>query len=224
MGWTFHSLDLPVHKGERGKKQVERRAIMMTPDSIQRHHERAAPGTAMRTVRTQCGSILLMVFFFVCGSLLSPLHILWRDEQNSTRYTRTNNMNYFRDEETSHVNQEATPFTADHHEPSEGNGETDVSQSTLPLKLAPVFQSSVASASSAGSAKDDTILMVESGNPITTPQTNFSGILARPFEPWTHQLPCFKPDNEWSTPETQKYPANRGFLYLKVRMHAGDIL
>lgn len=165
---------------------------MMTGESSP-WHERTEPGT---TMRTQCGSILLMVTFFVCGSLLSPLHIFWRNEQSSTRNTGTNNIKC---------------------ESSGGNGATDVSQSPLPFKLA--VRSSVASAS-AENTKDDTTIVVGNSittNSITTTQTNFSGILARPFEPWTHPLPCFAPDKEWSGPEAQQYPANRGFLYLKVR-------
>ena len=44
------------------------------------------------------------------------------------------------------------------------------------------------------------------------PKTNFSGILARSFEPWKHPLPCFKPDPEFETTET---PTKNGFLYVK---------
>lgn len=46
------------------------------------------------------------------------------------------------------------------------------------------------------------------------PQTNFSGILARPFEPWPHpSLPCFQPDENWD--KVSETPAHRGFLFVK---------
>jgi hypothetical protein len=44
------------------------------------------------------------------------------------------------------------------------------------------------------------------------PNTNFSGILARSFEPWKHPLPCFKPDIKL---ENQDTPSMNGFLYVK---------
>ena len=47
------------------------------------------------------------------------------------------------------------------------------------------------------------------------PQTNFSGILARSFEPWEHPLPCFEPEQEWQTIEVQNSPADSGFLFVK---------
>ena len=41
--------------------------------------------------------------------------------------------------------------------------------------------------------------------------TNFSGVLARPFDSWPENipLPCFPPKGNWNT------PSNGGFLYLK---------
>jgi hypothetical protein len=50
---------------------------------------------------------------------------------------------------------------------------------------------------------------------LVSPQTNFSGILARSYEPWEHPLPCFKPEQEWQTIEVQNSPADSGFLYVK---------
>jgi hypothetical protein len=47
------------------------------------------------------------------------------------------------------------------------------------------------------------------------PQTNFSGILARSFEPWAHALPCFEPEEDWQAIEVQNSPADSGFLYVK---------
>ena len=45
--------------------------------------------------------------------------------------------------------------------------------------------------------------------------TNFSGILARSFESWTHPLPCFEPEQDWPSLQVQKTPAETGFLYVK---------
>lgn len=47
------------------------------------------------------------------------------------------------------------------------------------------------------------------------PQTNFSGVLARSFEPWTHPLPCFEPEEDWQAIDVQNSPAESGFLYVK---------
>ena len=46
-------------------------------------------------------------------------------------------------------------------------------------------------------------------------QTNFSGILARSFEPWAHPLPCFEPEEDWQAIELQNSPAESGFLFVK---------
>ena len=46
-------------------------------------------------------------------------------------------------------------------------------------------------------------------------QTNFSGILARSFEPWAHPLPCFEPELDWQAIELQNSPAETGFLFVK---------
>jgi hypothetical protein len=47
--------------------------------------------------------------------------------------------------------------------------------------------------------------------------TNFSGVVARPFEPWPrdHPLPCFSPEDNWKTVAVQESPSEVGFLYLK---------
>lgn len=45
-------------------------------------------------------------------------------------------------------------------------------------------------------------------------QTSFSGITARPFELWTHPLPCFPPEEDWMTQAVQDSPTATGFLYV----------
>lgn len=52
---------------------------------------------------------------------------------------------------------------------------------------------------------------------ISSGTTNFSGVLARPFDSWPHDtpLPCFPAERNWSTVLVQHAPTNSGFLYLK---------
>ena len=45
------------------------------------------------------------------------------------------------------------------------------------------------------------------------PQTNFSGIIARSFDQWSHPLPCFQPEEDWR--HVQNSPADTGFFYVK---------
>ena len=49
----------------------------------------------------------------------------------------------------------------------------------------------------------------------TQTQTNFSGILARSFEPWKNPLPCFETDDKWASNDVRNSPADTGFLYIK---------
>lgn len=115
----------------------------------------------------QCGSIIMMVTFFVCGSLLSPLHY-WRDLKTESH------LNWGKIHET-------TPSSS-----SGDEGKESVSISPHPANL--------------------------QRPPL---ETNFSGILAQPFDPWTHPLPCFPPDEDWTTTAVQNYPSKRGFLFVK---------
>jgi len=51
----------------------------------------------------------------------------------------------------------------------------------------------------------------------TPPLTNFSGILARPFESWAQDsLPCFEREDRenWMKPVVQDSPTEKGFLFL----------
>jgi len=117
--------------------------------------------------RMQCGSIIMMVTFFVCGSLLSPLRE-WCDLKTESRLTWG-----------------------------------EIHETTL-------------SSSSDDGRKESVSLPRPPANLQQPPlQTNFSGILARPFEPWTHPLPCFPPDEDWTTTTVQNSPSKRGFLFVK---------
>jgi len=51
----------------------------------------------------------------------------------------------------------------------------------------------------------------------TPPLTNFSGILARPFESWAQDsLPCFEREDreDWMKQVVQDAPAEKGFLFI----------
>jgi len=52
-----------------------------------------------------------------------------------------------------------------------------------------------------------------SGSGTIIQQTNFSGIVARPFVPWAHALPCFPPDEDWMW-TAQNTKSDVGFLYI----------
>jgi hypothetical protein len=52
--------------------------------------------------------------------------------------------------------------------------------------------------------------------PFTLQNSNFSGVLARPFDTWSfNTLPCFEPEEDWYEMTRQNEPSNKGFLFVK---------
>jgi len=143
-----------------------------------------------------------MVSCFALGSILNPLHLQWwGDAETTTLSTRPPEglvaSTTQRDQPTpelrsqSHNSDDAKQVDAD--EILEQDDE-DPSPN-----------------------EDASVSVADESNPvpILPIQTNFSGIISRPFEPWTHPLPCFEPEENWKWQKVVNAPANRGFLFVK---------
>ena len=146
-------------------------------------------------IKRQGGSFILMLTFFAFGSLLSPLHM-----RTYLKSTMAPNRQDTRERSVAARTGKAdvaaaTATTTEQNERRSTSGrqqKTDAAARSVPSKTKQ--QKTEAAAGSVPS------------------KTNFSGILARSFEPWKHPLPCFKPDLALETHET---PTNNGFLYVK---------
>lgn len=132
-------------------------------------------------MRMQCGSILLMVTFFVFGSLMAPLR-----EWNASYHS----------EPIGNIHQSSASLSLS--ESSSVAKKTSRDTSTTPVVL----------------SADPAVTIDNDRSILPPPQTNFSGVLARPFEPWKHPLPCYPPDANWSAAAVLNYPSNRGFLFV----------
>lgn len=60
-------------------------------------------------------------------------------------------------------------------------------------------------------------LLQENATASKPPKTNFSGVVARAFQPWPsgQPLPCFPAEKNWQDMNVQFTPANEGLFYLK---------
>jgi len=144
---------------------------------------------------SNCLSILLMVTFFVVGSILSPLHICGEMTSRRTEFDPQQQQHQF----TRH------PITIR----TRSYNNTDPEQDDETVENDDF---------DAGEQVDGTLFAREEDISISLPippQTNFSGILARPFGSWTHPLPCYEPEENWKGMEVSNSPAKNGFLFVK---------